>query len=302
MERELADTAPLLDLWRERRRRQLVSYDPDILVLQRMARTDDGFSWGTVFYSAAREDYKRRVGDGSKGLKASFDLDLMRRLSIGRHGGLVIAANPNSMFEGHLVIYPEEKREDLSLDDLDDMCALAPSHPGFSFIHNMERAAASVVDWAHFQAYPLEFPLSREPLQVFYPHGPIVLSRPRFDYPAYLIAADGPQALVARFLFDLLSVLRSGQAPNRGRIPCNVIWQGRRVWVVPRSSAQSEHAASYIGALEMGGLFCLPTADSLSSYLPGALRKEVERASLHDQPELRRWFQETASDIVGGLR
>jgi hypothetical protein len=74
------------------------------------------------------------------------------------------------------------------------------------------------------------------------------------------------------------------------------------VWVVPRSHAQSEHAASFIGGLEMGGLFCLPTADSLPSYLPGALRKEVERASLHDEPELRRWFRETVSEIVAGLR
>ena len=302
MERKLADPAPLLDPWKELWRRQLVHYDPDILVLQRMARTDDGFGWGTVFYSAAREHYKRRVGDVSKGQHASFDLDLMRRVSIGRHGGLVIAANPNSMFEGHLVIYPEQKREDLSFDDVHDMCSLAPRYPGFSFIHNMERAAASIVDWAHFQAYPVEFPLSREALQETHARGAVVLSRPRSDYPAFLIAADGPQRLLARFLFDLLGTLKSGEAPSRQRIPCNVIWQGRRAWVVPRSSAQSDHAASYIGGLEMGGLFCLPTADSLSSYLPGALREEVRRASLHDEPELRRWFEDKASVIAGGLR
>jgi hypothetical protein len=104
-----------------------------------MTRTEDGFCWGTVFYSAAREDYKRRVGDASKRSGATFDLDLMRRVSMGRQGGLVIAANPNSLFEGHLVIYPEQKREDLSFDDLDDMSALAPSHPGFTFIHNIVR-------------------------------------------------------------------------------------------------------------------------------------------------------------------
>lgn len=302
MERELADPLPLLDLWKERWKVHLIQYDPDILVLQRMARADDGFGWGTIFYSKAREDYKRRVRDANERLPASFDLEMMRRVSIGRHGGLLIAANPNSIFEGHLVIYPEQKREDLSFDDLDDMCTLAPSHAGYSFIHNMERAAASIVDWAHFQAYPLPFPLSREPLQVTCPHGPIVLSEPRFEYPAFLIAADGPQRLLARFLFDLLRALKAGEAPSRERIPCNVIWQGPRVWVVPRSSSQSEHAASYIGGLEMGGLFCLPSADSLPSYLPIALREEVQRASLHDEPELRRWFRSKASEIVGGLR
>jgi hypothetical protein len=300
-ERELTDSLPLLGLWKERWRRKLLNYDPDILVLQRMERAGDGFSWGTVFYSAAREEYKRRIGDVSKGPQASFDLDLMRRVSIGHHGGLVIAANPNSLFEGHLVIFPEEKREDLSFDDLHDMCDLAPAHPGFSFIHNMKGSAASIVDWAHFQAYPLHFPLSREPLQAVHSHGPIVLSVPCSDYPAFVISAAGPQRMLSRFLFELLGALKSGETPDQERLPSNVIWEGSRVWVVPRSNAQSAHAASYIGALEMGGLFCLPAADNLPSYLPSALREEARRASLHDAPELRRWFQEKAAEIAGRL-
>jgi hypothetical protein len=299
---ESALSAPFLEQWRELWRRQLVSFDPDILVLQRMGRTDDGFGWGTVFYSAAREDYKRRVGDVSGGRQASFDLDLMRRVSIGRHGGLVIAANPNSMFEGHLVIYPDQKREDLSSDDVHDMCTLAPRHPEFSFIHNMQRAAASIVDWAHFQAYPVDFPLSREPLHEAVAGGPVVLSRLRSGFPAFVIAVEGPPQLLARFLSDLLGAMKSGDAPGRQRVPCNIIWQGRRTWVVPRSSAQSDHAAQYIGALEMGGLFCLPTADSLPAYLPGALREEVRRSSLHDEPELRRWFEDKAAAIASGLQ
>jgi hypothetical protein len=301
-EDDSAQPVPFLEQWNELWRRQLVSFDPDILVLQRISRTDDGFGWGTVFYSAAREDYKRRVGEVRKGQQASFDLDLMRRVSIGRHGGLVIAANPNSMFEGHLVIYPEQKREDLSSEDLRDMCTLAPRHPLFSFIHNMERAAASIVDWAHFQAYPVEFPLSREPGQEALTSGAVVLSRVRPDYPAFVIVAEAFPRLLARFLFDLLVSLRSGEAPGRQRVPCNIIWQGRRAWVVPRSAAQSEHAAQFIGALEMGGLFCLPTADSLPTYLPGALREEVRRASLHDEPELRRWFEDKATAIASALR
>jgi hypothetical protein len=85
---------------------------------------------------------------------------------------------------------------------------------------------------------------------------------------------------------------------NQKRIPCNDL-AGRGAAALEHAV---EHAASYIGALEMGGLFCLPTADSLTSYLPSALREEVRRASLYYEPELRRWFEDTASEIVGGLR
>ncbi len=296
------DSLPLLDLWRERYRSGLIQYDPEILVLQPIARADDVYGWGTVFYSKAREDYKRRVGDATTRSQTSFDLDLMHRLAIGRHGRLVIAANPNSILQGHLVVYPEEKTEDLSFVDLEDICALAPPHPEFTFIHNMHGAAASIVDWAHYQGYPLAFPLSREPMRIAHTAGDVVLSVPDSDYPAFIVAADGPQRLVSRFLFELLGALKSGDAPGQRRIPCNIIWHKRRVWVVPRSRGQSAHAAAYIGGLEMGGLFCLPTADSLSSYLPGELRREVRRASLHDQPEDRRWFLAKASEIADDLR
>jgi hypothetical protein len=81
-----------------------------------------------------------------------------------------------------------------------------------------------------------------------------------------------------------------------------LIVQDRRIWVLPRSRFQSRHAATHLGALEMGGLFCLPNADSLRGYLPGALREEVRSATLADEPETKARFEAVACDLACSLR
>jgi hypothetical protein len=298
-----------LDLWWEKFRTGLVRNDPELLVLHRTEEACGSYGWGTVFYSKAREDYKTRVGSLPEKRAATFDLELMSRLRFARAGGLNIAANPNSIVPGHLVVWPEEKRADLTFADVCDVSRLAREQPDWTFIHNMERAAASIVDWAHFQAYPWEFPLMRatgaEGAETIYESADCKLSRlaPQ-SYPAYALAFETKRAEhLDAWLFEMLGALARGREASAGqRIPCNIVWRGGgRAWLIPRSLKQSVLAATYVGALEMGGLFCLPNADSLRQYLPDALRAEVRAASIADEPEMREWCESLARETAGKL-
>jgi hypothetical protein len=288
----------LLDLWWEKFRAGLVRHDPDLLVLH---RTEDGcgtYGWGTVFYSKAREDYKTRVGSLPEKSAATFDLELMSRLLFARAGGLNVAANPNSIVPGHLVVWPEEKRAELTLADLSDVSRLARAEGALTFIHNMERAAASIIDWAHFQAYPWEFPLARVAAgETIHESAGFRVSRLPETYPAYALVAEAESAeRLAAWLFGMLRAFASGA--GRGSVPCNIVWRGARAWLIPRSPSQTTLAATYVGALEMGGLFCLPNADSLRKYLPDALRAEVRGASIAGEPDARAWCERVARETV----
>jgi hypothetical protein len=306
--------------WWERHSAGLVRNDPNLLVLRPAAGAVEQFTWGTVFYSKAREDYKTQVSNLPPERAATFDVELMARLQIGRAGDLLIAANPNSIVPGHLVVYPEEKREDLTFEDLRDMSRLAQEQQAWTFIHNMDRAAASIVDWAHFQAYPWEFPMEHEMGEAIYetssfkpgssrmsPGGHRVwsgrLSRLSETYPAYVLKVECESAEdLALWLSEMLGALASRKAIGIGRrIPCNIVWRGARAWLIPRSSSQSLLAATYVGALEMGGLFCLPNADHLRQYLPDALREEVRQAGVAGEPQMREWCEQTAREIAGKL-
>jgi hypothetical protein len=301
-----AQSSPaLMNLWWERHAATgLVRYDARLLVLHAVEDACGEYGWGTVFYSKAREDYKTRVGSLPEKRAATFDLELMRGLQLARAGGLNVAANPNSIVAGHLVIWPEEKRAELTLEDVRDVSQLAREQTVWTFIHNMERAAASIVDWAHFQAYPWEFPLSRETGETIYEAANFKLSRlaPQ-AYPAYALAFETESAeQLAAWLFGMLCAFaRGGAASAWQRVPCNVVWRGARAWLIPRSLSQSTLAATYVGALEMGGLFCLPNADSLRQYLPDALRAEVRGASIADEPEMREWCELLAREIACAL-
>lgn len=297
-----------MSLWWDRHAATgLVRYDPRLLVLHAVEGGSGGeYGWGTVFYSKAREDYKTRVGSLPEKRAATFDLDLMRQLQLARAGGLNVAANPNSIVAGHLVIWPEEKRAELTLEDLLGVSRLAREQAAWTFIHNMEQAAASIVDWAHFQAYPWEFPLARETgAETIYEATGFELSRlaPQ-AYPAYVLACEAQRVEhLAAWLNGMLGALARGcEASAWRRVPCNVVWRGARAWLIPRSPAQSALAAAYIGALEMGGLFCLPNADSLRQYLPDALRAEVHGASIADEPEMREWCETLARETACDLR
>ena len=92
----------------------------------------------------------------------------------------------------------------------------------------------------------------------------------------------------------LTGLLAGAENPRRETIPFNLVWRGRRVWLIPRAADQTALAATYIGALEMGGIFCLPSADEFRRYLPAALRGEVARASIAGEAELRRWVEAEA--------
>ena len=300
-----AAAAALLDQWWEKFHTGQVLSDPDLLVLHRAGDACGSYGWGTVFYSKAREDYKTRVGSLPEKRAATFDLELMSRLGLGRAGGLIVAANPNSIVPGHLVVYPAEKRAELTLADVRDVGQLAREQGAWTFIHNMERAAASIVDWAHFQAYPWEFPLTCETAETFYASSDIELSRLPETYPAYALAVEAESAeRLAGWLFGMLRAFAARGAgqqereQEQGRVPCNIVWRGARAWLIPRSLAQSALAATYVGALEMGGLFCLPNADSLRQYLPDALRAEVRGASIADEPEMRGWCEQTAREVA----
>ena len=299
-------TGAWFELWEEKFRTGLVRNDPDLLVLHRTEDACGSYGWGTVFYSKAREDYKTRVGSLPEKRAATFDLELMRKLQFARAGGLNVAANPNSIVAGHLVIWPEEKRAELTLEDLRDASRLAREQPAWTFIHNMERAAASIVDWAHFQAYPWEFPLTRETGETLLESAGFKLSRLADTYPAYVLQVESAGAeQLAAWLFEMLGAFARGfgtSVEGGGRVPCNIVWRGERAWLIPRSPAQTTLAATYVGALEMGGLFCLPNADSLRQYLPDALRAEVRGASIADEPSMRDWCERVAREAAVRLR
>ncbi|HEV2801772.1 MAG TPA: hypothetical protein VGW12_14955 [Pyrinomonadaceae bacterium] len=302
-----AESADLLALWWEKQRTTgLVRHDPRLLVLHGVEEVCGAYGWGTVFYSKAREDYKTRVGSLPEKRAATFDLELMSRLLFARSGGLNVAANPNSLAPGHLVVWPEEKRAELTLADLSDVSRLARAQRELTFIHNMERAAASIVDWAHFQAYPWEFPLSRaETCETICESAHLRVARLAETYPAYALLVEAASAeRLAAWLFGMLRRVAAtveggaGDEETRGGIPCNIVWRGERAWFIPRSPAQTELAATYVGALEMGGLFCLPNADSLRQYLPAALSAEVRGASIADEPRIRAWCEQAARDAA----
>ena len=293
----------LMNLWWEKYNAGLVRNDPDLLVLRPAGHAGEHFTWGTVFYSKAREDYKARLIELPSERAATFDLELMAQLELARAGGLIIAANPNSIVAGHLVVYPQEKREDLSLADVQDMCHLAAEQTQWTFIHNMENAAASIVDWAHYQAYPWDFPMAQGDTEAVFDSSYLTVSRLPDSYPSYtLMAATENEEVLASWLFEMLRAFNTGAPAGAGkRIPRNIVWRGRRAWLIPRSLSQTTLAATYIGALELGGLFCLPSADSLRQYLPEALRAEVRQAGISDEPELRGWVEQTARVIAVGL-
>lgn len=296
-----AASSDLMALWWEKQRTTgLVRYDPRLLVLHGVEEACGAYGWGTVFYSKAREDYKTRVGSLPEKRAATFDLELMSRLLFARAGGLNVAANPNSIVPGHLVVWPEEKRAELTPPDLADLSRLARAEGEWTFIHNMERAAASIVDWAHFQAYPWEFPLAHaEARETIHEAAGFKLSRLSETYPAYalLVEAESAERLAA-WLSGMLRAFASGGGAWPESVPCNIVWRGARAWLIPRSPSQSALAATYVGALEMGGLFCLPNADSLRQYLPDALRAEVRGASIVDEPEARAWCERVAREIA----
>lgn len=293
----------LMNLWWEKYSTGLVRNDPDLLVLRPAGHAGEHFTWGTVFYSKAREDYKARLIELPSERAATFDLELMRQLELARAGGLIIVANPNSIVAGHLVVYPQEKHEELSLADLKDMCHLAAEQTRWTFIHNMENAAASILDWAHYQAYPWDFPMTQEGAETIFESSHLTLSRLADSYPSYTLTASGEnEGLLASWLFEMLRAFNAGASAGGGkRIPRNIVWRGRRAWLIPRSLSQTALAATYIGALELGGLFCLPSADSLRQYLPEALRAEVRQAGISDEPELRDWVEQTAREAAVGL-
>ncbi|MDQ1558585.1 MAG: hypothetical protein QOD32_1645 [Pyrinomonadaceae bacterium] len=303
-----AESSDLMAQWWEKQRvTNLVRHDPRLLVLHGVEEGCGEYGWGTVFYSKAREDYKTRVGSLPEKRAATFDLDLMSQLLFARAGGLNVAANPNSIVPGHLVVWPEEKRAELTRADLADVSRLARTETEWTFIHNMERAAASIVDWAHFQAYPWEFPLSRvEACETIHDAAGLRVSRLAETYPAYVMLVEaGSAERLAAWLFEMLRAFAAGDNEEEtGRlksVPCNIVWRGARAWLIPRSLAQTTLAATYVGALEMGGLFCLPNADSLRQYLPDALRAEVRGASIVDEPETRAWCERVARETAGAL-
>jgi hypothetical protein len=302
-QRVVTSSPALLKLWWEKHKTGLVRNDPELLVLRRAGETEEGYTWGTVFYSKAREDYKTKVSSLPSERAAAFDQELMAQLQIGRAGNLLIFANPNSIVPGHLVLYPAEQREELTLEDVRDMCRLAAEQTAWTFIHNMPRAAASIVDWVHYQAYPWEFPLQHEAVETIYDSEELNLSRLPETYPAYaLMITSENEDILASWLFEMLSALAAGSAASGGkRIPCNIVWRGRRAWLVPRSLGQTILAATYVGGLEMGGLFCLPNADQLRQYLPDALSAEVRHASIAGEPKTCEWCEQTALEIARRL-
>lgn len=284
----------LLSLWREKHAAGKIRFDADLLVIQPVS-ADQNYDWGTVFYSQARESYKTEI----KERKASFDLDLMSGLQLAEFGDLIVAANPNSLFEGHLVIYPKEKSSELTYRDIFDVTRLAQTHAGQTFIHNMERSAASIVDWAHYQAYPIAFPIEKEAGASLGEFGQVKVARISGNFPAYALAAEFPEAeTIARWLLKILELLAGTENPHGQKIPCNFIWRKKRVWIIPRASNQSILAANYFGGLEIGGIFCLPNADDFRSYLPDVLRKEIVRATLASEPETQKWFEENALRLL----
>jgi len=286
----------LISLWKEKQAAGKIRFDADLLVVQPISGGRN-YNWGTVFYSKAREDYKTRIKQTER--KTTFDLDLMRGLELAEFGNLIVAANPNSLFQGHLVIYPQKKSPELAFQDIYDITRLAQVQTGQTFIHNMERSAASILDWAHYQAYPVVFPIENETGAALGEFGQVKIARISDDFPAYALVAEFFEVeRVARWLLKILELLARSDNPHGQRIPCNFIWRKNRVWIIPRASNQSKLAANYFGGLEMGGIFCLPNADHFRQYLPGVLRKEITEATLACEPETQKWFEDNALRLL----
>lgn len=284
----------IVELWREKLAAGLIRFDPDPDVI---GSSDEG-AWGMVYYSPAREQYKAEVRDKAS---ASFDMELMERMHLADHGGLKIAANPNSLFPGHLVIYPRTQASELSRQDLIDISELAATTPDFSFIHNAEHSAASILDWVHFQAYAKRFPLADAAVHPLEQNGEISVSTVAADFPAYAVRIEGTDlSKLVDLLYRIAGLLATDDNPHHSRIPLNFIWAGNRVWVVPRALGQSGRAASYFGGLEMGGIFCVPHASEMQSYLPETLRAQVEEATFRAGAEAnaRTWFEEKVKELL----
>lgn len=286
----------LINLWQEKYETGRIRFDEDLLVLQ-SAAAKSPYQWGTVFYSQARENYKSSIKQTVR--KTTFDLDLMSELQIMEFGTLIIAANPNSLFQGHLVIYPKQKSPELNFESIFDITKLAQTYPQETFIHNMERSAASILDWAHYQAYPITFPIELENNILLSEFENVKIFRISNDFPAYGIVAECFETeILTRWLLKLIELLAGEDNPHDKRIPFNLIWRKNRVWVIPRALHQTELAASYFGGLEMGGIFCLPNADDLRRYLPHSLRQEIETCSIAREPETQKWFEENTIQLL----
>lgn len=282
----------LLDLWQKKHDLGCVRFDADLLVIKPTVGKGDP-AWGTVFYSSAREEYKTKIKAVER--SPSFDLKLMENLELTEFNELIIAANPNSLFRGHLVIYPKLQSSRLNLQDLLSISDLARQQPSFTFIHNMKNSAASIIDWAHFQAYYLQFPIQNEALDLLQKRGSRSIMRTHSDFPVYALVADGfSSQIMAEWLLDILELLLDRGGPHGQPVPCNILWQNDCVWVIPRSVNQTQLASKYFGGLEMGGLFCLPNADEFRSYLPDAIKKEIFNSTLSSEPETRIWFENFA--------
>ncbi len=286
----------LLSLWKEKEAAGKIRFDPNLLAIQPVSN-DGNYNWGTLFYSQARENYKTQIKQNER--KTTFDLELMRGLEIAEFGNLIVAANPNSLFQGHLVIYPKIKSSQLNGSDIYDITRLAALQRQQTFIHNMERSAASITDWAHYQSYPLAFPIERENGVSLSEFGKVKAARIAGDFPTYALVGDSSDPeIIARWLVKILELLAGSDNPHGQKIPCNFIWKANRFWIVPRALNQSKLAADYFGGLEMGGIFCLPNADDFRRYLPDVLRTEIAAASLFCEPETQKWFEENALRLL----
>jgi hypothetical protein len=284
----------IVELWREKLAAGLIRFDPDPEVI---GDSEEG-RWGTVFYSSVRERYKAEVRGKSS---TSFDMDLMERMHLADHGGLKIAANPNSLFPGHLVIYPTAQASELARQDLMDITELAFKNPDFTFIHNAERSAASILDWVHFQAYHTRFPLADARVDLLAENKGMIISTIEPKFPAYAIRVEGGSvSKLADLLHRISLVMSTDENPHGSRIALNLIWSYDKVWVVPRGRSQSSRAASYFGGLEMGGIFCVPSASEIPSYHRKSLRTQVEEATFRTDAEIdaRAWFEEKVGELL----
>lgn len=284
----------ILELWREKNLAGSIRFDPDTRIVSESEAGD----WGVVYYSPIRESYKSEIKERPT---TSFDLALMDRMHLFDYRGLRVAANPNSLFEGHLVIYPRTKSAELEGDHFADITALAAEHADFTFIHNGDRSAASILDWAHFQAYATRFPLADEPINVLIKERGISLAEVSSDYPAYALRleVESPETR-SGMLRGIYETLSSQDNPRGERIPVNFIWMGGIVWIIPRAKDQSERAARYFGGLEMGGIFCLPHRSDSEEYASELLRDEVRRATLRtdDESATREWFLQKIKQVI----
>lgn len=286
----------LLSLWQEKLATGKIRFDDNLLVIQPNLTKQD-YIWGTVFYSKSREDYKTKVKKTQQ--KTTFDLELMRHLQIAEFGGLIVAANPNSLFRGHLVIFPKKKAENLHFQDVFDITQFAEIQKNQTFILNMEHSAASILDWAHFQAYPIIFPIEKEKNVLIETFSNVRISRMNENFPVFaLIVETSESEILTTWLLKILQLLAEKSNPHGQKIPLNIIWRNNRAWIIPRALNQSTLAARYFGGLEMGGIFCLPNADDFRHYLPENLRNEIYKSTLSNEQETQKWFEENAIRIL----